>query len=38
MSSANLNGRSLYWDTEIGVELTHPDVVDEAIARFLAGV
>ncbi len=27
VGSANLNGRSLYWDTEIGVELTHPEVV-----------
>ena len=25
VSSANLNGRSLYWDTEVGVEMTHPD-------------
>ncbi len=27
ISSANLNGRSLYWDTEAGVELTHPNDV-----------
>ncbi|MBM9593494.1 phospholipase D-like domain-containing protein [Roseitranquillus sediminis] len=24
VSSANLNGRSLYWDTELGLELTRP--------------
>lgn len=33
VSSANLNGRSLYWDTEIGVELTHPNVVADLRER-----
>jgi phospholipase D1/2 len=27
LSSANLNGRSLRWDTEAGLDLTHPDQV-----------
>ncbi|KJZ18563.1 phospholipase D family protein [Loktanella sp. S4079] len=25
VSSANLNGRSFHWDTEAGIEFTHPD-------------
>jgi phospholipase D1/2 len=29
VSSANLNGRSLYWDTETGVCLTAPDQISE---------
>lgn len=32
VSSANLNGRSLYWDTELGTEFTHPEDV-QALRR-----
>jgi phospholipase D1/2 len=35
VSSANLNGRSLRWDTEAGVELTDPDMVSGFRARVL---
>ncbi|MFL4471757.1 phospholipase D-like domain-containing protein [Tateyamaria armeniaca] len=41
VSSANLNGRSLSWDTEAGVELTDPDLVRqlkrECVAHWLKG-
>jgi phospholipase D1/2 len=33
VSSANLNGRSLYWDTEAGVALTRPDHVESLFTR-----
>jgi phospholipase D1/2 len=35
VSSANLNGRSLCWDTEAGVELTDRDIVRELRRRML---
>jgi phospholipase D1/2 len=28
VSSANLNGRSMYWDTEAGVEFDEPDLIE----------
>ena len=33
VSSANLNGRSLFWDTEAGVEIDHPAHVNELKKR-----
>ena len=33
VSSANLNGRSMYWDTEAGVRITDPEVVRGTLAR-----
>jgi phospholipase D1/2 len=33
VSSANLNGRSLRWDTEAGVHLTRPDHVRQVTRR-----
>ncbi len=35
VSSANLNGRSLHWDTEAGVELTRPETVEMIRERVL---
>ncbi len=35
VSSANLNGRSLRWDTEVGVELTEPATVQDLYTRCL---
>ena len=41
VSSANLNGRSLAWDTEVGVALTRPEHVDplrrRCVAHWLGG-
>ncbi|CTQ48091.1 phospholipase D-like domain-containing protein [Jannaschia donghaensis] len=41
VSSANLNGRSLHWDTEAGVLLDYPDQVadlrDQCFAHWLTG-
>lgn len=36
ISSANLNGRSMDWDTEAGVELTDPDMVGHVRQRTFA--
>ncbi len=33
ISSANLNGRSMYWDTEAGVEFDEPDLVERLRRR-----
>jgi phospholipase D1/2 len=33
ISSANLNGRSLHWDTEAGIELTDPNVISHVRDR-----
>lgn len=35
ISSANLNGRSLHWDTEAGMELTDPEAVSEFRGKVL---
>ncbi|AHM05085.1 Phosphatidylserine/phosphatidylglycerophosphate/ cardiolipi n synthase [Roseibacterium elongatum DSM 19469] len=35
ISSANLNGRSLQWDTEAGIELTDPALITDFRARVL---
>ena len=36
VSSANLNGRSLWWDTEAGVEVTRPGMVSEMREQVLS--
>jgi phosphatidylserine/phosphatidylglycerophosphate/cardiolipin synthase-like enzyme len=35
ISSANLNSRSLQWDTEVGIELTDPGMVSDSRRRVL---
>ena len=35
VSSANLNGRSMHWDTELGLEITNPEQVEYTRTRVM---